>query len=36
MYKICTNPIEQSKKYDGDVDIQRRPHTFEDAVNCLI
>ena len=23
-------------KNDGDVDIQRRPYTFEDAVNCLI
>ncbi len=23
-------------KNDGDADTQRRPHTFEDAVNCLI
>ena len=33
--QFCTNPNEQSQN-DGDADTQRRPHTFEDAVNCLI
>ncbi len=32
---FCTNPNEQSQN-DGDADTQRRPHTFKDAVNCLI
>ena len=33
--QICTNPNEQSQN-GGDADTQRRPYTFEDAVNCLI
>ncbi len=32
---FCTNPNELSQN-DGDADTQRRPHTFEDTVNCLI
>ena len=33
--QLSTNPIEQNQN-GNIIDTQRRPQTFEDAVNCLI